>query len=124
MSLLLGPNQISRHIGDNQLLSAAVQNPGNLQGPQEGDAVPQCEMADKVRVQELASCCHKWAVSQGRSSFYRQCQVQGQSFGVERGTESPIKWAPRGFSSTQDALGLSFTPQYLCPILVIHSLNK
>lgn len=83
-----------------------------------------CETDDKVPVQELASCCHKWAMSQGRSSFYRRCQVQGQSFGVERGTESPIKRAPRGFSSTQNAPGLSFTLQHLCPILVTHSFNK
>lgn len=44
------------------------------------------------------------SVSQGRSSLYRRCQVQGQSLGVER-NKSPIKRAPRGFSSIQNARG-------------------
>ena len=93
------PHRLSRHTGHNQLMSAAVQDAGDLPGLQEGDAGPRCEIDDKVLVQERASsCCHQGTVSQGRGSFYRRCQVQGQSLRVERGKREPIKRAPGGFS--------------------------
>lgn len=43
---------------------------------------------------------------------------------VKRGNVNSIKRTPKGFSSTQNALGLSFTAWHLCPILVTHSFNK
>lgn len=51
----MGPHQISRHRGDNQLLSAAALDPGTLQGPQEGDTGPQYAIDDKVLAQEFAA---------------------------------------------------------------------
>lgn len=55
LSLLWGPDQTCRRSGDNQLTSAAVQNPGSLKGPQEGNAGPRYKRDDKVPGQELAS---------------------------------------------------------------------
>lgn len=103
-SLWWGPNQICRPCRDNQLLPAGARKPGSRREAQEGDTGPHYGTHDKVLGQELAaSHCHSVP---GESSSYRRCQVQGQPFGEERErNKSPIKRAPRGFSSIQNARG-------------------
>lgn len=91
MSLLLGPNQISRHIGDNQLLSAAVQNPGNLQRPQKGDAVPQCEMGDKAECTNLLPAAINGQCPRGEVASTDSARCKANRLGWREGLRAPYR---------------------------------
>lgn len=99
----MGPHQISRHRGDNQLLSAAALDPGTLQGPQEGDTGPQYAIDDKVLAQEFAAINGQCPRGEAASTDSARCKANHLRW--REGNRNPIKKAPRGFSSTQNAWG-------------------
>lgn len=99
----MGTKQNSRHRGDNQLPSAVGRDPGTLQRPQEGEAGPQYEKDDEVLVQELAALNGQGPGGEAASTDGARCRANRLRWG--EGNRSPVKKAPRGFSSTQNVRG-------------------
>ena len=102
-SLSWGPNQNSRHRGDTQLPSAVGWDPGTSQRPQEGEAGPQYEKDGEVLVQELTAINGQGPGGEAASTDGARCKANHLRW--REGNGSPIKKAPRGFSSTQNVRG-------------------